>query len=100
MHFGVLFTGFLQMRDLKVMLLVVFVVMSVSRAVAGEARVETDACLVTLYNYPAEAPAKYVLKKALPHSSLNRKKNLRAGTKEKNAHSPPKNNLTQIYSEK
>lgn len=75
------------MNCLKTLGLVVFFLMSMSSAVAEETRGDTDACLVTLYNYPAETPRYRVSKKTPPKSPLTLKKNLRASKTNENVHS-------------
>ena len=75
------------MGCLKIPGLVVLFLMSLSSAVAEETRGETDACLVTLYNYPAETPQYSVSKKTLPKRSLVLEKNKRASKTSESIHS-------------
>ena len=74
------------MRYLKMLGIVVFFLMSMSSAVAEETSGETDACLVTLYNYPADTTQYSVSKKALPQSPLVLKKNKRASKTSESIH--------------
>ena len=75
------------MRYLKMLGIVVLFLMSMSSAVAEETRGETDACLVTLYNYPAETPQYSVSKKALPQSPLVLEKKKRGSKTSESIHS-------------
>ena len=84
---------------LKILGLVVFFLVSVSGAFAEETHGKTDACLVTLYNYPAESPKYDITKKAPPQSPLTQTKNLRASKAAKNTQ-PRKSLLTQVHSKK
>ena len=75
------------MGYLKFLGIVVFFLMSMSSAVAEEIRSETDACLVTLYNYPAETARYSVSQKRLPKSTLSVKKNQQAVKTDEEIHS-------------
>lgn len=75
------------MGYLKFLGFVVFFLMSMSSAVAEEIRGEPDACLVTLYNYPAEMPQYSAPKKTLPQSTLVLEKSKRIGKTNENIHS-------------
>lgn len=66
---------------------IIFFLASMSSAVAGEIRGETDACLVTLYNYPAETPKYDVPTKAPTKSPLVLEKNNRSSKTNENVHS-------------
>lgn len=85
---------------LKILGLAVFFLVSVSSAFAEETHGETDACLVTLYNYPAESPKYDITKKAPPQSPLTQTNNLRATSKAAKNTQPPKSLLTQVHSKK
>ncbi len=84
---------------LKVLGLVVFFLVSVSSAFAEGTLGKTDACLVTLYNYPAESPKYDITKKAPLQSPLTQTKNLRASKAAENTQLP-KSLLTQVRSKK
>ncbi len=74
------------MRCLQMMGFVVIILGGMASVAAGESRGKTDACLVTLYNYPAETP-RDVSEKVSSKSLLRLKKNLRASRADENAHS-------------
>ena len=76
----------LFMRYLQVMGFVVIILGGMAGAAVGETRSKTDACLVTLYNYPAETPQD-VSEKVSAKSLLGLKKNLRASKADENTHS-------------
>ena len=75
------------MNYLKFLGVIVFLLMSMSSSVAEETRGETDACLVTLYNYPAETPRYSVSRKTLPQSPLVPEKKKRASKTHEDLHS-------------
>ncbi len=75
------------MRYIKMLGIVVFFLMSMSSAAAEETSGETDACLVTLYNYPADTPQYSVSKKTLPKTPLVLEKNKRASKTSESIHS-------------
>ena len=75
------------MRYLPLTGFIIFFLVSMPSAVAEETRGEPDACLVTLYNYPAETPPYSVPKKTLPQSTLVLEKNKRVGKTNENVHS-------------
>ena len=74
------------MRYLQMMGFVVIILGGMASAAVGETRGKTDACLVTLYNYPAETPQD-VSEKVSSSSLLKLKKNLRASKADENTHS-------------
>ena len=84
---------------LKVLGLVVFFLVSVSSAFAEGTLGKTDACLVTLYNYPAETPQYTVSAQASPKLPVFPKKSQRASKPDKNFH-PPINLASQSPTEK
>ena len=84
------------MRYLQVMGFVVIILGGMAGAAVGETRSKTDACLVTLYNYPAETPQD-VLEKVSVKSLLGLKKNLRASKADENTHSQMGLPLTKTY---
>ena len=75
------------MRYLQLAGFIIFYLVSMPGAVAEETRGETDACLVTLYNYPAETPQYSVSRKSLPQTSLVLEKNKRSSKTNENVHS-------------
>ncbi|MDE0341438.1 MAG: hypothetical protein OXI82_04840 [Nitrospinae bacterium] len=75
------------MDSLKILGLIVFFLVSMSSAAAGETHSKADRCLVTLYNYPAETPQYNVSKKTLPQSPLIQEKNNRSSKTKENVHS-------------
>lgn len=75
------------MNYLKFLGVIVFLLMSMSSTVAEETRGEPDACLVTLYNYPAETPRYSVSRKSLPEFPLVTDKNKRASKTNENVQS-------------
>ena len=88
------------MRCLKVVeLAVFFILVSMSGIALAETHNQTDGCLVTLYNYPAETPRYDISKKAPPQSPLTQTKKLRASKASKDTHSS-KSLLTQVHSKK
>ena len=75
------------MRYLQLTGIIIFFLVSMPSAVAEETRGKTDACLVTLYNYPAETPQYSVSKKTQPQLTLVLEKNKRASKTNENVHS-------------
>ena len=66
------------MDSLKITGLAILIFGGMSSVVLAETKGKTDECLVTLYNYPAEAPQYSVTKKTLPKLPLVLEKNKRA----------------------